>query len=145
MKDRIVLRKEIRKSPDKFHVSGNNSYNTSTHNKSAETFSKVKEYILKEQRYLDPYFSLDKLSEELNLSSSSLSKAINTNSDTNFSDFINSFRVAQVKELLASDQYSSYTIAAMGLECGFNSKSTFYSAFKKTTGITPVQYRRQRG
>ncbi|WP_289644343.1 helix-turn-helix domain-containing protein [Maribacter aestuarii] len=145
LKDRIVLRKEIRDRPDKFHKSDNNSYNTGANNKSAETFSKAQEYILKEQRYLDPYFSLEKLSEELNLSSSSLSKAINTNSDSNFSDFINSFRVAQVKELLASDEYSSYTIAAMGLECGFNSKSTFYSAFKKTTGITPVQYRRQRG
>lgn len=143
LKDRIVLRKEIRKKPNKTSRSQFESLKINSNSKSAETFDKLKKYILNEQRYLDPYFSLEKLSEELNLSSSSLSKAINTNSNTNFSDFINSLRVDQMKEFLRADEFSEYTIAAIGLECGFNSKSTFYAAFKKTTGMTPVQYRKK--
>jgi len=79
------------------------------------------------------------------MSVSGLSKTINTYSNVNFSDFVNSFRVDKVKELLASQEFSEYTIVAIGLECGFNSKSTFYSAFKKNTGVTPVQYRSQQG
>ena len=142
LKDRIVLRKEIRNKSN-LGSGQKEKFITSNNAKGAETFKNAKKYIFREQRYLDPYFSLEKLAEELNMSASGLSKAINTNSDTNFSDFVNSFRVAQVKELLASNEFSDYTIAAIGLECGFNSKSTFYSAFKKNTGITPIQYRKQ--
>ena len=143
LKDRIVLRKEIRNKSNQGKVKRDNIFTTCNNAKGTETFNKAKQHILKEQCYLDPSFSLETLADELNMSVSGLSKAINTNSDTNFSDFVNSFRVAEVKELLASDVFSDYTIAAIGLECGFNSKSTFYSAFKKSTGITPVQYRRQ--
>ncbi len=143
LKDRIVLRKEIRKKSKSTFDQGYKMFANSRTNRGAETFSKVKNHIQKEQRYLDPYFSLEKLAEELDMSVSGLSKIINTNSNTNFSDFVNAFRVAQVKELLASNEFSEYTIAAIGLECGFNSKSTFYSAFKKNTGITPVQYKSQ--
>ncbi len=145
LKDRIVLRKEIRNKSNRGNEQRDNLFTTSHNAKRAETFNRAKQYMLKEHRYLDPYFSLETLADELNLSASGLSKAINTNAQTNFSDFVNSFRVAEVKQLLASDAFSDYTIAAIGLECGFNSKSTFYSAFKKSTGLTPVQYRRQQG
>lgn len=145
LKDRIVLRKVIRKTSKNSSGQKNEITSVISKNRGAETFISVKNYILKEQRYLDPYFSLEKLAEELNMSVSGLSKTINTYSNANFSDFVNSFRVDKVKELLASKEFSEYTIVAIGLECGFNSKSTFYSAFKKNTGVTPVQYRSQQG
>lgn len=87
------------------------------------------------------YLSLESLAKELNMSKGHLSFLINTYSKLNFSDYINSFRVAQVKNWILDHDFVNYTIESIGLESGFNSKSTFYSAFKKFTGLTPSQFK----
>ena len=87
--------------------------------------------------------SMDIITSELGMSKSHFSKLINSYSNYNFSDFINSLRVEQAKQFLSNDDFNSYTIVAIGLECGFNSKSTFYSAFKKFTTKTPTTYREE--
>jgi AraC-like DNA-binding protein len=142
LKDRILLRGVIRN--ERITNDKNNSNglpNLDKSQKEANTFKDIQNFILKEQRYLDPYLSLENLSHEVNTSTSSLSKLINTYSDGNFSDYINKFRVEEAKKLLSHPDYGAYTIVAIGLECGFNSKSTFYTAFKKFTGKTPTQFR----
>ena len=122
-------------------IEANGLQNLANTQKKANAFKEIQTYILTEQRYLDPYLSLENLSQEMGTSTSSLSKLINTYSESNFSDFINKFRVEEAKKLLSRPDYGSYTIVAIGLECGFNSKSTFYNAFKKFTGKTPTQFR----
>jgi AraC-like DNA-binding protein len=77
------------------------------------------------------------------MTKSYFSKLVKSHSSYKFSDFINSVRVEQAKKLLSDNEFSQYTIVAIGLECGFNSKSTFYSAFKKFTSETPTTYRAQ--
>ncbi len=108
-----------------------------------EAFVHVQKFIVENQKYLDPLLSMDKLAEALSMSTSHLSKLINTYSGHNFSDYINEFRIVQSKKLLSDKDFKQYTIVAIGLECGFNSKSTFYTAFKKFTGQTPSDYREQ--
>lgn len=141
LKDRIVLRGKIRN--EKYHTHSNENVKRELPNTEREegVFQKIDQYIRENQRYLDPNLSLEKLAEELAVSTSSLSRIINTYSKQNFSDYINSLRVSDAKKFLRNDEFSSYTVVAIGLECGFNSKSTFYSAFKKLTGTTPTFYR----
>ncbi|GAB1857913.1 hypothetical protein MHTCC0001_27500 [Flavobacteriaceae bacterium MHTCC 0001] len=86
--------------------------------------------------------SLHTLSKELNLSEGYISQTINRNIDSNFNDYINSLRINDSKTMLQDHQYNNYTIAAIGLEVGFNSKSSFYTAFKKFTGQTPTTYKK---
>lgn len=105
-------------------------------------YSTIEKYVCTNQRYLDPQFSLELLSNELNFSVSYISKLINEYGKYNFSDFINSLRVEKAKELLSLKDYNNYTIIAIGLECGFYSKSAFYSAFKKFTSETPSSFRK---
>lgn len=101
------------------------------------------EYIIsKEKRYLDPNMSLEQLSEELQLSKSHLSRIINTELNMSFSDYVNSFRINEAKKLLLNPEFSKYTLVSIGLESGFNSKTTFNNTFKKFTEQTPSQYRR---
>ncbi len=109
--------------------------------KHLQDFEKVDSHIIDRQRYLDPNLGLEDLANELDMSSTHLSKIINTYSDYNFSDYINSLRIQQAKKLLNDKSFCRYTIVSIGLECGFNSKSTFYTAFKKFTSQTPSQYR----
>jgi AraC-like DNA-binding protein len=110
--------------------------------KHQQEFEMIANYILSKQRFLDAKLSLEQLADELNMSTGHLSKLINKCSAYNFSDYINSLRVAQAKALLKDDDFDNYTIVAIGLECGFNSRSTFYTAFKKFTNQTPSEYRK---
>jgi AraC-like DNA-binding protein len=75
------------------------------------------------------------------MSESSISHSIKKGSNYNFPDYINSLRVEKAKILLTDTDFKSYTILSIGLECGFNSKSTFYLAFKKFTNTTPSLFR----
>ncbi|WCC44285.1 AraC family transcriptional regulator [Tenacibaculum finnmarkense] len=55
---------------------------------------------------------------------------------------MNEKKVKQAKVLLLDPNYSNYTITSIGLESGFNSKSTFFTVFKKQSGYTPVQFKK---
>lgn len=99
-------------------------------------------YLLETEKiYQNPELSLNSVAERLNISQTYLSQMVNTLTDVNFSEYINTYRVEQSKKFLTHASYSRYPILSIGLEAGFNSKSSFYAAFKKQTGTTPSQYR----
>ncbi len=145
LRDRIVLRSSLEANlisveNDYVKILSNNEddfYNEKHQN----DFDKIRDYVIKDKLYLDPLLSMESLASDLGMSKSYFSKLINSYSDYNFSDFINSLRVEQAKKFLSNNEFSEYTIVAIGLECGFNSKSTFYSAFKKFTSETPSTFR----
>ncbi len=113
-----------------------------SNNSNLSKFQEIKDLIIKEKLYLNPKMNLTFLSNKFKISESYLSQLINHNLDKNYNDFINELRVEYVKELLKNKDYSKYTITALGLESGFNSKTNFYSVFKKHTGKTPNQYKK---
>lgn len=106
------------------------------------TFNKIETKIITEQLYLNPNLNLSLLSNLLGLSEGYISQQINTNSEINFNDYINKLRINNAKETLTNKDFNNYTIESIGLESGFNSKSSFYAAFKKFTNQTPVQYKK---
>lgn len=144
--DRIVLRKNIRKQikiEDKEFDWDRVNNNNRKSEKGKEQFDRVNEFVLDQNLYLDPYLSLDSLAAISDLSSGYLSSLINTYSANNFSDYINEFRVEHAKKLMDDPEFRGYTVVSMGLESGFNSKSTFYKAFKKFTDMTPVEFKKR--
>ena len=107
-----------------------------------KAFQKIEHEIITNKEYLNPNINLDTLSKTLNLSEGYISQQININSGMNFNDFINNYRVNNAKQILEDSDYDNYTIVSIGLESGFNSKSSFYTAFKKFTNKTPTQYKK---
>ncbi|MEG0927344.1 helix-turn-helix domain-containing protein [Chryseobacterium sp.] len=93
-----------------------------------------------EKPYLDDKLTLQKLAEQMSMPEKQLSMLINQHTGKHFFDFINEFRIHYAKELL-KDQ-PQLTVQEVLYEVGFNSKSSFYTAFKKETGITPTDYRK---
>lgn len=89
--------------------------------------------------FQDNELSLAKLAEASSLNVHLASKSINECSGGNFYDWVNSYRVEKTKVLLLD---SDEQITQICYDVGFNSKSTFYSAFKKVTGLTPGGYRK---
>ena len=148
VQDRIYLRRSIYNEPSlngefKAKAIFNSSEKNEVNEKHLNDFNRIKSYILQEKLYLDPLLNMEQLASDMNMSKSYFSKIINTYSAYNFSDFVNSLRVEQAKQLLGNDEFNQYTIVAIGLECGFNSKSTFYSSFKKFTSQTPTEFKAQ--
>ncbi len=100
------------------------------------------DFLMKEAKmYRDSCLSLETMSRKLNISSNYLSQLVNKLSGCTFTEYINGFRIEDVKLKLEDPRFVNYTVIAIALEAGFNSKSTFYHAFKKNTGISPRQYR----
>ncbi|WP_298237843.1 helix-turn-helix transcriptional regulator [uncultured Algibacter sp.] len=145
VRDRISLRTSIETNKVLINPHSNieliKSSNDFFNEKHQNDFNKVKSHIINNKLYLDPLLSMESLAIDLGMSKSYFSKLINSYSSYNFSDFINSLRIEQAKKFLSNNDFSEYTIVAIGLECGFNSKSTFYSAFKKFTSETPSSFR----
>ena len=98
------------------------------------------QYVEHQKAYLNPSLNMDMLSAELKIPKYQLTEVLNTVIGHNFFRFINTYRVEAVKEML-SDSGNHFSIEAIGFECGFASKTAFYSVFKSITGQTPVAYR----
>ncbi len=108
-----------------------------------EQFNKIVEVIFKQKLFANTDLNLRSLSLQLNLKEKELSKLINTYTQNNFYHFINQFRVEEFKSLLSSEKAEQLSLLGLSEEAGFSSKSTFYTAFKNTEGITPKQYQNQ--
>ncbi|MGZ3766579.1 MAG: helix-turn-helix domain-containing protein [Mucilaginibacter sp.] len=93
--------------------------------------------------YLDPLLTVEKLARSLNISDKKLSQVINENAGTNFNDFINGYRIQEAKTLIKNVNEQPANILQIAYEVGFNSKSTFNTAFKKFTSSTPSAYRKR--
>jgi AraC-like DNA-binding protein len=91
--------------------------------------------------FLDPDLDLALLAEQIGLPSYQVSKLINEKFGKSFNDFINEHRVREFLSLVNDPQYRSFTIYGLALVVGFNSKSSFNTAFKKITGKTPSEYK----
>ena len=96
----------------------------------------------KDRVYLQSDLTMPKLATMVNCSVNHLSQAVNSGFGMSFFDFLNSYRVEESKLLLGVSAAQAKAILDISFYVGFNSNSAFYAAFKKTTGQTPAQYRR---
>lgn len=101
---------------------------------------KIKQCMEQDLLYRNAELRLSNVAEAIKESPNHISQIINDLYKQNFYDFVNYYRIEDAKQLLKSPQFQNYAIAAIGEEVGFNSKSTFYAAFKKITNLTPLQY-----
>jgi len=86
----------------------------------------------------DSALSMESLSQATGISTHHISQAINVGSGGHFYDWVNGYRIAAARRLLRETRLPVVDIC---FEVGFNSKSSFYTAFKKCTSQTPGQYR----
>jgi AraC-like DNA-binding protein len=108
--------------------------------KSTEIKSSLVRYMIEEKPFLNQELKQADVAAVLNFSVHEISQVLNSQMQLNFSDFVNSYRIEEVKERVATGEYRKYTVSAIAEQCGFNSKTTFYRAFKKSMGVSPSEY-----
>jgi AraC-like DNA-binding protein len=96
----------------------------------------------KEKLYLNEEITLKDVASILDITHHQLSQLLNERLNMNFNTFVNTYRVDFAKELLV--EKTEWTVLNIAYEAGFNSKSTFYDAFTKIAGVTPLEFRKSR-
>jgi len=109
-----------------------------------QIYQQLLDHMQTQKPHLEPELTLYKLAEQLQFPVYQLSQQINQHSGSNFFDFINQYRVDEVKRRIKYQEAQQKTLLALAFESGFNSKAAFNRAFKKFTGMTPSQYKKMR-
>ena len=104
--------------------------------------NRLEGYMKQERPYLDAGLTIEKLAKALSIPRHYLTQVISEQLDKNFYLFINEYRIHAVKRLLKDTENQHLTLLDIALRCGFNSKSTFNTVFKKMTEMTPSQYKK---
>jgi AraC-like DNA-binding protein len=105
-----------------------------------EEIARLTDFMDKERLYLDPDLTLKDLADQMKMAPSDLSLLINKGIGTNFNDFINAYRVEEVKKQIINGEHINKSLVGIASDCGFNSKATFNRVFKKITGKSPSEY-----
>jgi AraC-like DNA-binding protein len=108
-----------------------------------EILRRIKQEMNENQYFSSNLASLADLSQRLNESTHHISQVINEKMHMKFYEMIAWYRVEEAKKILQSSDSEKFTIEDLAERVGYNSKSSFNTAFKKITGVTPSAYRRK--
>ncbi len=103
----------------------------------------LEDYMTEQKPYLDANLTLPDLAAKLQVPSHHLSRVINEKQGSNFYEYINRYRVEEVKTKLSDTSITNLSLLGIAYESGFNSKSAFNRVFKKMTGMTPSEFKKQ--
>lgn len=111
---------------------------TSKEKQQLEALSKkIKHLMVEDEVFKNPDLTLSLLSEQLNVKPYLTTKCLNLIFNKKFNDFVNEFRIEEVKRLVNKPENNQYTLLALAYDSGFNSKASFNRAVKKLTGKSP--------
>jgi len=107
-----------------------------------EELLKLKQFMTDEKPFLNPSLTIQDISKQIGIPVRDLSLLINHQLGQHFYDFVNTYRIESAMEILRDTNRSELTILEILYEVGFNSKSSFNTAFKKHANCTPTFYRK---
>lgn len=102
---------------------------------------KLLTYMETNKPFLDGDLTINDLSDKTGIARHHITQVLNEKYKRNFFTFVNEYRVKEVMERFSEPKFNNYTILAIAMDAGFNSKTTFNSFFKSQTGLTPSEYR----
>ncbi|OJV17735.1 MAG: hypothetical protein BGO30_01620 [Bacteroidetes bacterium 41-46] len=104
----------------------------------------LRKHMINKQPFLEPKLTLQELALQMGIPARKLSLLINQYSRQHFFDFVNMYRVEKAIEIIEKSEKKEYTIQQIYFEVGFNTKSSFNTAFKKHTGLTPSEFKKSK-
>lgn len=108
-----------------------------------EEIQALNDFMLEREPYLDSSLTIQDLAEKVQIPVKDLSTLINLYMGKHFFDFVNEYRIQKAMQILKDPDQQQLTVLEILYEVGFNSKSSFNTSFKKQTGKTPTEYRKE--
>ena len=133
----IFIRQNERKTENK-------NFSRLTQSEIQNHVERINQLMALEKIYLNENLSLKEFALHLKADPNLISFILNSHLDNNFYDFVNRYRIDEVKTKLNDPAYKHLTLLGIALESGFNSKTTFNRVFKQVTGITPTEFQKAR-
>lgn len=113
---------------------------TMTNDDLKELQSEIDQVFQAEKLYLNPELKVHDLAAKLEVTAHKISQTLNSIAGLTFYDYVNKYRVDQLKKLLADPDQQQFTILGLGFDSGFNSKASMNRIFKQQVGMTPKAY-----
>lgn len=117
------------------------SPNSLTDGEADKLLYQLQQTIQQDQLFLNPSLSLGQLVKQSGIPQKKISAVLNQHEGKSFNEFINEFRVEEVKRRLITPDHQHLTMVGVALECGFNSQATFQRVFKSVTNQSPREFR----
>ena len=130
-KKEVLYQKEVRKE------------NRLTDPKLAAWKAETETVMQTRKPYLNPDLSLQTLAQMIGIKEKDLSEVLNIGFSKSFHDYVNQYRIEEVKKMLLDPDKLHLTNFALAQEAGFNSKSAFLGLFKKHVGMTPGEFKKK--
>lgn len=108
-----------------------------------ELKDKILQKVLIEKKYKEKNYSAQMLARELGTNTRYISAVVNVKFHTNYTSFINKYRIDDARTLLADRHYADLTIEEISNMVGFSNRQSFYASFFRFLGMTPREYRKQ--
>ncbi|MFM9836688.1 MAG: helix-turn-helix domain-containing protein [Cyclobacteriaceae bacterium] len=124
----------LAKSPEKYKTSSLTSAEQET------IYQNLRQMFENRKLFLEAKLQLQEVADGLNVTTHNLSQTINSITGKPFYDFVNDYRVKHLQKLLADPTKKRFTILALGMDSGFNSKASLNRIFKAETGLSPKEY-----
>ncbi|MEO1255209.1 MAG: helix-turn-helix domain-containing protein [Bacteroidota bacterium] len=106
-----------------------------------ESISETLTNAMNDGLYFDPNLTVKIAAKKLGIPQRVLSQHVNQDLHKSFNDYVNSYRVDEVKRKLTDQKYEHLTIASIAYDSGFRSIATFQRAFRRMEGLSPVEYK----
>lgn len=103
-------------------------------------FARIVRFMDSSDKIYSPGFSIDELAASLHEPKRAVSNAVNYCSGGNFHQFLNTYRIRKACAMMQSESREARTVEYIAEACGFRSRTSFASLFKKSTGLTPSEY-----
>ena len=108
-----------------------------------ELYGKILHRIVIEKKYRDPDYSAKALAQDLGTNTRYISAVIGLRFNDNYTGLVNEYRIKDACYLLKDSRYSELTMEDIGLMAGYSRRQSFYVAFYRKTGKSPLAYRRE--
>ncbi|WP_066963367.1 AraC family transcriptional regulator [Microbulbifer sp. Q7] len=137
-----IDRKQVASSADAVMIGAKEANQETRPAVDTELAERIAHYMQTEKPYLEPSLTLEQLAAKLDVPKRHVSTTINRHFERNFFEFVNHYRIEEAKSRLSDPHCADLTVMDVLLDCGFNTKATFNTFFKKLVGMTPTEFRK---
>jgi AraC-like DNA-binding protein len=137
----ILVENQIQTKTDDVIITSKYKDSNLSVEESQQVLVDLRNYMENQKPYLQNQLTIKDVAEAIQVPEKYVSQVINEALGLNFFNFINEYRVNEVKKRIVSPEYNHLSLLGIALDCGFNSKSSFNGVFKKQTGETPSSYK----